>query len=140
MYSKGGNMLHMLRQIVNDDGKWRAILRGLNSEFYHQVVKGSQIEDYLSEKTGMNLKPFFNQYLRDTRIPVFEYFIRDRELSFRWDNCVRGFAIPVKVNISGKTMILNPSTAFRTVHLDRNEDRLTVDPGWYVSTFNLTGK
>jgi aminopeptidase N len=48
MYYKGGNMLHTLRQIVNDDGKWRGILRGLNKDFYHQVVKGSQIENYMS--------------------------------------------------------------------------------------------
>jgi hypothetical protein len=33
MYYKGANMLHTLRQIVNDDEKWRTILRGLNSTF-----------------------------------------------------------------------------------------------------------
>ena len=32
MYYKGGNMLHMIRQIVDDDEKWRGILRGLNSD------------------------------------------------------------------------------------------------------------
>ena len=85
MYYKGGNMLHTLRRIINDDEKWRSILRGLNRDFYHQVVKGSQIENYLSEKTGMNLKPFFDQYLRDVRIPVFEYYIKGNELSFRWN-------------------------------------------------------
>ncbi len=73
MYYKGGSMLHTLRQIVNDDEKWRSILRGLNKDFYHQVVKGSQIENYMIDKTGMKLKPFFDQYLRDVRIPVFEY-------------------------------------------------------------------
>ncbi|MDQ4139083.1 MAG: M1 family metallopeptidase, partial [Bacteroidota bacterium] len=38
MYYKGANMLHTLRQVVNNDEKWRAILRGLNKEFYHQTV------------------------------------------------------------------------------------------------------
>ena len=36
MYYKGSNMLHTLRQLIEDDEKWRQILRGLNSEFYHQ--------------------------------------------------------------------------------------------------------
>ncbi|MDZ4329200.1 MAG: M1 family metallopeptidase, partial [Flavobacterium sp.] len=53
MYPKGGNMLHTLRQIVNDDEKWRGILRGLNSTFYHQTVTTKQIEDYLSQQVGI---------------------------------------------------------------------------------------
>ncbi|HQK39559.1 MAG TPA: M1 family metallopeptidase, partial [Flavobacterium alvei] len=73
MYPKGGNMLHTLRQIVNDDPKWRTILRGLNSTFYHQTVTTKQIEDYLSKAVGLDLNPFLNQYLRAIRIPTFEY-------------------------------------------------------------------
>ncbi|MGE5420657.1 MAG: M1 family metallopeptidase, partial [Chloroflexota bacterium] len=94
MYYKGGSMLHTLRQIVNDDEKWRQILREMNKDFYHQVVKGSQIENYLAEKTGLDLVPFFNQYLRDVRIPVLEYFVKGKQLTFRWGNCVRGFNMP----------------------------------------------
>ena len=32
MYPKGGNMLHTIRQIVDDDEKWRGLLRGLNAD------------------------------------------------------------------------------------------------------------
>lgn len=140
MYSKGGNMLHMLRRIINDDEKWRSILRGLNRDFYHQVVKGSQIENYLSEKTGMNLKPFFDQYLRDVRIPVFEYYIKDNDLSFRWNSCIRGFDMPIKIDVSGNTMILNPTETFKTIHLKTKNGVVKADPGWYVATMNMTGK
>ena len=140
MYSKGGNMLHTLRRIINDDEKWLSILRGLNRDFYHQVVKGSQIENYLSEKTGMNLKPFFDQYLRDTRIPVFEYYIKGNDLSFRWNNCIRGFEMPVKIDVSGNTMILNPTETFKTIQLKSGKGIVKVDPGWYVATMNMTGK
>jgi aminopeptidase N len=140
MYYKGGNMLHTLRQIVDDDEKWRSILRGMNRDFYHQVVKGSQIENYLSEKTGMNLNPFFDQYLRDVRIPVFEYYVKDRELYFRWNNCVNDFDMPVKVNISGKKVLLKPVTTYKNIPLTGKKARITVDPGWYVASFNITGK
>ena len=140
MYYKGGNMLHTLRQIINDDEKWRGILRGLNRDFYHQVVKGSRIENYLSEKTGINLKPVFDQYLRDIRIPVFEYFVKGNNLTFRWNNCVSGFEMPLKIYISGNEKIINPSARFTTIQLESDKAVITVDPGYYVATLNMTGK
>jgi aminopeptidase N len=140
MYSKGGNMLNTLRQIVNDDNKWRDILRGMNEEFYHQVVKSSQIENYLSEKTGINLKAFFNQYLRDNRIPVFEYFVKGNELTFRWNNCVRGFDMPLRIYVSGKAIDISPKTVETTIKLDSENATIKVDSGYYVATLNVTGK
>ncbi|MDO9581090.1 MAG: M1 family metallopeptidase [Bacteroidales bacterium] len=140
MYYKGGNMLHTLRQIIDDDEKWRSILRGLNKDFYHQVVKGSQIENYISEKTGMNLKPFFDQYLRDVRIPVFEYFVKGNDLTFRWNNCVPGFNMPLKISVSGKEIAIKPKAGFTTIKLDTESADIKVDPGYYVATLNLTGK
>ena len=73
MYPKGGNMLHTLRTWIGDDEKWRSVLRGLQRDFYHQTVTTEQIENYIATQTGKDLKAFFNQYLRDTRIPVVEY-------------------------------------------------------------------
>jgi aminopeptidase N len=140
MYYKGGNMLHTIRQIVNDDEKWREILRGLNKDFYHQVVKGSQIENYIIEKTGINLKPVFDQYLRDIRIPVFEYSVKGNNLSFRWNNCIPGFTMPVKIYISGKEQIVKPTPFFTNLKLDTENAIIKVDPGYYVATLNTTGK
>ena len=140
MYYKGGSMFHTLRQIIADDEKWRGILRGLNKDFYHQVVKGSQIENYLSEKTGMDLKPFFNQYLRDTRIPVLEYFVRDNKLNFRWNNCVQGFNMPIDVFISGVKRRLDPKTWFTSVDAGTSTPVIAVDAGYYVAVLNMTGK
>jgi aminopeptidase N len=140
MYYKGGNMLHTLRQIVNDDEKWRGILRGLNKDFYHQVVKGSQIENYLSEKTGINLKPFFNQYLRDIRIPVLEYFVKGDSLTFWWNNCVPGFDMPMRIYVSGKKINISPKTGPTTIKLDSEDEIITVDPGYYIATLNTTGR
>jgi aminopeptidase N len=140
MYYKGGNMLHTLRQIVNDDEKWRSILRGLSKDFYHQVVKGSQIENYLSEKAGMNLKPFFDQYLRDIRLPVFEYYVKGDMISFRWSNCVAGFNMPLKIWVSGKDMVIKPTTAFSTVKLETENAVIKVDANYYAGSLNITGK
>jgi aminopeptidase N len=140
MYSKGGSMLHTIRQIVNDDEKWRSILRGLNEDFYHQVVKGSQIENYLSEKCGINLKPVFDQYLRDIRIPVFEYIINDDKLTFRWSNCTAGFNMPLKIFVSGVEKYIKPTQQFTTINLETRNPVIITDPNYYVASHNLTGK
>jgi aminopeptidase N len=140
MYYKGGSMLNTLRQITGDDEKWRSILRGLNKDFYHKVVKGSQIEDYLSAKIGLDLKPFFDQYLRDTRIPVLEYYIRNRKLTFRWTDCVKGFNMPVRIYVSGAEMNINPQERFNTVDLKEDNPVIIVDPDYYVGVLNSTGR
>jgi len=140
MYSKGGNMLHTLRQILDDDEKWRDILRGLNREFYHKTVDGKQIEDYISSRAGTDLKPFFDQYLRDVRIPVFEYYITDGSLTFRWNNSVNGFNMPLKIYHDGKPMIIKPISRWSTVKLDGKDNDILVDKDFYVSVLNMTGR
>nr|WP_315163616.1 M1 family metallopeptidase [uncultured Flavobacterium sp.] len=138
MYPKGGNMLHTLRQIVNDDEKWRSILRGLNSTFYHQTVTTKQIEDYLSQQVGIDLSTVFNQYLRDTRIPTLEYFFKDNQVGYRWTNCVLGFNMPVKVTLNGKEELLQPETEWKSVPVISKNSKLEIDKNFYVASFNIT--
>ncbi|MFV8360730.1 M1 family metallopeptidase [Flavobacterium sp. LS1P3] len=138
MYPKGGNMLHTLRQIVNDDEKWRGILRGLNSTFYHQTVTTKQIDDYLSQQVGIDLSTVFNQYLRDTRIPTLEYFFKDNQVVYRWTNCVSGFNMPVKVILNGKEELLQPVTEWQRVPVNTENSKLETDKNFYVASFNIT--
>ena len=133
MYYKGGNMLHTIRQIVNDDEKWRQILRGLNRTFYHQTVDGSQIEAYVSENAGRNITKVFDQYLRDTRIPVFEYSFGNKGLQYRWGNVIDGFDMPVKVKIGGKDEFLYPTASWQTLKT-KGIKTLTVDKNFYVES------
>ena len=138
MYYKGANMLHTLRQIVNNDQKWRNILRGLNSSFYHQTVTTKQIEDYLSKNSGIDLTSFFNQYLRDTRVPTLEYFFKNKTLGYRWTNCVNGFKMPVKVTIDGIEKVLNPSTEWQNMTSQSDITKLEIDKNYYIASFNIT--
>ena len=138
MYSKGGNMLHTLRQILNDDKKWRRILRGLNSTFYHQTVTTKQIEDYLSEEVGMDLNPFFNQYLRDVKIPKLEYYFKDNQFFYHWTNCVPEFNMPIKVSIDNVEKWLKPETNWKTEDNNSQNSKLVIDPNFYVVEMNIT--
>lgn len=138
MYYKGANMLHTLRQIVNDDAKWRSILRGLNSTFYHQTVTTKQIEDYLSNEIGINLSTFFDQYLRDTRIPTLEYFFKEDTLEYRWTNCVVGFDMPIKVQINGQEKWLKVNTDWQRQSAEQKEPKLSIDKNFYVTSFDIS--
>lgn len=140
MYDKGGNMLHTIRQIINNDNVWREILRGLNKQFYHGIAETAQIEDYISEKSGKNLTKVFDQYLRDIRIPSFEYFIKDNEMQYRWGNTVEGFDMPIKVFINEKVVWLSPNNQWQKLSLEANSNTVEVDTNFYVSTLNLLGE
>ena len=132
MYFKGANMLHMLRQIVNNDEKWRGILRGLGSTFYHQTVTTKQIEDYLSQQVGMDLNTFFNQYLRDIRIPTLEYTIQENTLKYRWTNIVSGFNMPVKVALNGIEVALHPKADWSELVNSSKIEKVEVNKDFYV--------
>jgi aminopeptidase N len=140
MYAKGANMLHTLRQIIGNDQKWRQILRGLNEEFYHQTVKSEQIENYLAVHTGLNLKPFFDQYLRDTRIPTFEYALLNGVMRYRWGNCVKGFTMKLKVKINGQVHWLEPTQKWQNLSQPEPIRSVEVDPDFYVAGFLVSNK
>ncbi|AWW30834.1 M1 family peptidase [Echinicola strongylocentroti] len=140
MYYKGANMLHTIRQLINDDDKWREILRGLNREFYHQTVTTKQIENYISDHADMNLEPVFDQYLRDVRIPIFSYTIKNGMLIYRWENTVKSFNMPLKVWVDGEEVWLKPTTQWQNKKLDPTTSALTVDRNFYVAKMNVMGE
>ncbi len=137
MYYKGGNMLHAIRQLFDNDELWRETLRGLNSKFYHQTVSTKQVEGYINEKLGKDLTPVFDQYLRDVRIPILEYSFKEGSLIYRWGNAVSGFNMPVDVFIDGKEIRLSPTTKWQSMESFGKE--LIVDPDFYVGDMNVLG-
>lgn len=133
MYYKGANMLHTLRQLVNDDEKWRQILRTLNSKFYHQTVTTQQIEDCLAEESGLDLKGFFNQYLRTTKIPILEYNVEGKKLNYKWTNTVEGFKMPIQIEINGESQWIKPSSENKTLKLKSKNSKIVVDRDFYIT-------
>lgn len=132
MYYKGGNLLNMLREILNDDEKWRQILRGLNQEFYHQTVTTQQVESFISQAFGTDLKPIFDQYLRDERVPVLEYYYSDNQtLNYRWISCLPSFTMPVDVEIAGEKIRIQPKTTWSELKV-KIKSEVKVDPDYYV--------
>jgi len=138
MYPKGANMLHTLRQIVDNDSVWRSILCGLNKEFYHQTVTTAQIEDYINERIDIDLSPFFDQYLRDIRVPVLEYVFDKNKIRYRWSNVIDGFNMPIVVYVDGEKRWLYPSQNWQTKGFLQGFEGFEVDKDFYVIPFDLT--
>lgn len=131
IYYKGANMIHTFRQLVEDDEKFREILRGMNEKFYHQTVRTEEVESYLSEMSGIDLTEFFNQYLRTTMIPTLEYKIQGDEIHFRWTEIVEGFDMPVKV--SNSEIWLYPTAEWKTEKRKEEwEKDFQIDRNFYV--------
>jgi len=132
MYFKGANILNSLRYIINDDEKWRAILRGIGSTYYHQTVTSATIENYISEQSGMDLKAFFDQYLRTINIPQLQYTINADVLRFRYTNSVAGFNAPIDISINGKRQRILPTEKWAEVSFETKINVFKIDPNFYI--------
>jgi aminopeptidase N len=132
MYPKGGNMLHTIRHVINDDAKWLAILRGLNADFWHQTVSTEQVESYISKKAGIDLGKVFDQYLRRTEIPLLKYTVNGKALSFGYERVVKGFAMPIRVAINGKEVAITPTEAVQTFTFPEEIKTFEVNRNFYI--------
>ncbi len=135
MYYKGGNMLHTLRQWVNDDTLWRNILRGIQRDFYHQTVTTVDIETYVAQQSGLDLTAFFNQYLRDIRIPTLEYELSGKKVRYRYSQIVPGFQMPLRMTVNAKdSVVLKPTDQWQELKWEEKINTLEPDPNYYVLT------
>ncbi|RAV98732.1 M1 family metallopeptidase [Pseudochryseolinea flava] len=136
MYVKGGNILHTLRQVVQDDALWRTVLRDMNKTFYHATVDGKDIEQFISKKAGRDLSKIFDQYLRTTQVPTLEYSFHRGKISYRWVNCVKGFDMPVRIRLKDKgSRMITPSPDWQTTRMKSKE--IDVDPNFYVNVSRI---
>jgi len=138
MYYKGANMLHNIRQIMENDEAFRQMLRGMNKTFYHQTVTTQDIEQYMSQVVGMNLSKVFDQYLRHTTIPTLEYRFNGQQLQYRWVSDVKDFNMPVKVKLSDSDhgyKLIYPGTLWRSSNFTLSDVKnFEVDKNFYINT------
>ncbi len=134
MYNKGGVLHNTIRMIINDDDRWRQILRGLNREFRHRTVGYQDIVAYINKQSGRNLSPIFDQYVRHPNIPTLEfYFQPDGGVACRWIADVPNFDMPIRIRKkNGAYQFIEPTRRLTPVDIPGlNRDNLQVD------TFNF---
>ncbi|WP_298154701.1 M1 family metallopeptidase [Flavobacterium sp.] len=116
MYPKGAWLVHTIRSIVNDDSKWWPILLEYANTFRHKIITTEDVEQFFSKKTGYNLRPVFDQYLRYTKYPTLELRKYKKKVQYRWKTDVDDFEMPfdLKIVANQKTMRLNATNNWQS--------------------------
>lgn len=136
MYYKGGNMLQTIRHSLNNDVKWRNILRGLGKTFYHQTVTTQQIEHYISKNAGIDFSKVFDQYLRNTQIPQLSYYYSadKKKVYYRWDSCIAGFNLQLVLWQGDKNVHIKPTQKWQTLNDVTFFDTAWIEKNYYIKT------
>lgn len=146
IYAKGSNLLHTIRHSMDDDDKFRNILRKINQSFYHQTVTSNQIENFINVNSGFDYSKVFDQYLRTVQIPVFEFYF-DKEKSkvnYRYTNCMKDFNLPLVLRNSNASVKIFPSTKWNSMKVNSqtsslfNEDEIIYY--YYIDAKKVKGK
>ena len=132
-YFKGALFLNTLRSVVDDDQRWWALLRDFYQHFKYQTIMTEDIVAYFNQKTGMNLTPIFDQYLRHTAVPALELkFDQPGEVvRYRWKTDEPGFAMPVRVGTKDHWNIIQPTTEWKTMKTPLRNDEFAVATDLY---------
>tara|TARA_B100000214_G_scaffold235724_1_gene172347 strand:- start:13565 stop:15208 length:1644 start_codon:yes stop_codon:yes gene_type:complete len=133
MYFKGSLMLHTLRNIINNDKIWFDIIMGIANDFKYKNIDTQNIVDYINDKTNKDFSVFFNQYLRYSNIPEFEYKLqkegRNTILVCKW-NSIDNFNMPLLINTGKEDFWIYPTNDFIEIDLgrfDRNSFKIRDD-------------
>ena len=118
IYYKGTWMLHTLRNVVNDDKIWFEALKGLATKFKISNVTTEQIISYFNKKTGKNLTPYFDIYLKTKHIPTLQYQLIPKnnnivELRYRYKDTTD--SMPIKAGFGLRMYeVITPNNTWQT--------------------------
>ena len=72
VYDKGAYVLHMLRAIVGDDAFFRGV-RDFQHRFLFSKAGTDDLRESLEAASGMDLKPYFEEWIYGTSLPRLRY-------------------------------------------------------------------
>ena len=110
-------MLNTLRSVIDDDAKWFADIHDFYQHFKYQQIMTEDVVAWWNQRTGMNLTPFFDEYLRHAAIPVLELEVDKTAgmVSYKWKADEAGFAMPIRIGTPGNWTAVTPlTTKWRT--------------------------
>ncbi len=125
-YFKGALFLNTLRSVVDDDKKWFGVIKGLYNKFKYRNIMTEDIVAYFNEKTGRNMTPVFDQYLRHAALPALELKFENGEISYRWQADEKGFDMPVKVGTPANWQTIKPTTEWQKMKTSLSKDDFQV--------------
>jgi aminopeptidase N len=92
-------------------------MRDLYLEFKYRNIMTEDMVRFFNQKTGKDLTPIFDQYLRHAGIPTLELTFDQAKqaVSYRWKADEARFAMPVRVGKRGEWQILHPTSEWQTI-------------------------
>jgi aminopeptidase N len=130
MYSKGANIIHTIRTMMNNDEQFRQMLVSMNKKFYHQTITSAMVEQYIIDYTKLPLQKFFHQYLRTTQIPMLRYRWTNNKWECKWENTVPDFRMKTKLLINDKPIWVDVTDEWKTV--SKEKGNLALDRNVYA--------
>ena len=131
MYFKGALFLNTLRNVINDDARWWALIHDFYQHFKYQNIMTEDVVAYFNQQTGMYLTPLFDQYLRHTAIPTLELKFNEADgtLDYRWLADEPDFAMPIRVGKKDAWQIIQATTYWQTMKtpLKKNDFDVATD-------------
>ncbi len=132
MYPKGALFLNTLRNYINDDIIWWDIVASLQKDYRHKNISTEDVLSLMNKKSGKNLKPIFDVYLRQGSLPEFnvEFVTQNKStlVKYNWSNVVEGFEIPINVKIKGSDEVVTlPAGKNELLIPGANRDQLEID-------------
>jgi aminopeptidase N len=133
MYFKGALFLNTLRNVVNDDARWWALIHDFYQHFKYKNIMTEDVVQYFNQQTDMYLTPLFDQYLRHTAIPTLELEFNqaDGTVEYRWQADVPDFAMPIRVGKKENWQIIRPTTYAQVMKTPLKKDEFNVATDLY---------
>jgi aminopeptidase N len=135
-YFKGALFLNTLRSVIDNDTLWWKLLREYCSRFKYSNIMTEDVVKFYNERTGLNLTPIFDQYLRDAALPALElqfgrFDEKGGSVSYRWKAAVKEFAMPVKVGRKSDWSLIQPTTEWKTLKTELKKEEFEVATDLY---------
>jgi aminopeptidase N len=117
MYFKGALFLNTLRSAVNNDTLWWNMVRDYSMRFRYHNIRTEDLLAFFNQRSHLDLKPIFAQYLNHSALPVLELRFDEIKgtVDYRWKADEKGFAMPVKVGNAANWQIIRPTAAWQSL-------------------------
>ena len=128
MYFKGALFLHTLRNVVDDDARWFALIRDVFQKFKYRNILTEELVAFVNERLGRDVTPLLDQYLRRIDLPVLElaFSEADGTVAYRWKADERAFAMPIKVGAPSAWQTIQPTTDWQVMKTPLSKDAFEV--------------
>lgn len=140
VYMKGALILHTLRNTLNNDSLFFAIVKEFYNRYKYKIVVSEDFIKIVNEKTGKDFSAFFKQYLYSRTCPelLWEFSYNQNsqknEIYYKWSNAEEGFTIPIKVKTDSRVFIIRPTRKLQKSELPYDKTIVVNTEGSYIAS------